>query len=379
MQLYIDRTLTTSIEKAYNFYPVILITGARQVGKSTLCRHIFPNHKYVNLEDNSTLFMAQAEPKAFLQSLGTEAIIDEVQKCDSIFSQIQVEVDNDPNLHYILTGSSDFALMKNASQSLAGRIAIFTLPPLTLEELSEECKNISTEDMFYRGFYPSVVVGQRPADMFYRNYYSTYIEKDIRRQLKVNNLSKFDVFIKLMASRVGSELNASSISGEVGVSSNTIAEWVSILEASYIIFPLRPYHANISKRLTKMPKYYFYDTGIVAYLLGIETPSQLISHPLRGALFENMVVAELMNRRLNQAKAPNLNFYRERNGKEVDILQITPDGINAFEVKSATTFHPEFRKNLDYLNKVLTVPPVTSTVIYDGESFFPIAENIRNL
>ena len=355
------------------------MTGARQVGKSTLCRHLFPDYNYINLEDNETLLKAETDPKLFLSSLGTTAIIDEIQRCENLFSQIQAEVDANPELRYVMTGSSDFTLMKNASQSLAGRIAVFTLPPLTFNELDVSLKKIPTEELYFRGFYPAPITGKKPPEIFYRNYYSTYIEKDIRRQLKVENLSKFDIFMRLLAGRTGSEFNASSISAETGVSSKTISEWCSILEASYIIFPLRPYYTNISKRLSKMPKIYFYDTGLPTYLLGIESPSQLISHPLKGVLFENMAVAELMNRRLNQGKDPNLNFYRERNGREVDILQSTPEGLKAYEVKSSVSFHPEFIKNLEYLKYVLPSPPVSSTVIYDGEPFPPLAENIRDI
>lgn len=379
MDNYIYRDLSNPILYAHKFYPVLMVTGARQVGKSTLCRHLFPDYNYVNLEDNETLIKAETEPKLFLNSLGTTAIIDEIQRCEKLFSQIQVEVDANPDLHYVLTGSSDFTLMKNASQSLAGRIAVFTLPPLTFHELAPSLKNIPTEELYFRGFYPAPVTGKRPPELFYKNYYSTYIEKDIRRQIKIDNLSKFDIFIRLMAGRIGAEFNATSISSETGVSSKTITDWCSILEASYIIFPLRPYFSNISKRLSKMPKIYFYDTGLPTYLLGIETSTQLVSHPLKGALFENMAVAELMNRRLNQGKDSNLNFYRERNGKEIDILQSSPDGLKAYEVKSSVSFHPEFLKNLEYLKKVLPVPPISSTVIYDGESFPPLAENIRNL
>lgn len=376
---YIYRTLSPEVINAHKYYPVILITGARQVGKSTLCQHLFPDYRYVNMEDSTTYFSAISDPKGFLESLGKKVIIDEAQRCIELFSQIQVNVDVNPEIRYILTGSSNFTLMKTSSQSLAGRIAIFTLPPLTFKELSDKDKNISTEELFFRGFYPGVVSGVRPVELFYRNYYNTYIERDIRTLLNVKNLSKFDVFMRMMAARVGTESNSSYLAGEVGVSSTTISEWISILEASYIIFPLRPYFVNITKRLTKMPKWYFYDTGLVAYLLGIETPSQLLAHPLRGAMFENMAVAELMNRRINDAREPNLFFYREKSGKEVDIIQSLPEGVNAYEVKSAKSFNQEFVTNLNYLKKILPNPPLKTTVIYDGESFPPIAVNIRGL
>ena len=379
MNTYIYRNITPHVLEAHKYYPVILISGARQVGKSTLCRHLFPDYKYINLEDSSTLFKATSDPKGFLESLGKFAIIDEAQRCPTLFSQIQVNVDLDPEIRYILSGSSDFILMKSACQSLAGRVALFTLPPLTLTELSNELKNVPTEQLFFRGFYPGVVSGNRPADTFYHNYYSTYIEKDIRTLLKIGNLTKFDTFMRLMAARVGSESNASALSGEVGVDSKTITEWISILQTSFIIFPLRPYYINISKRLTKTPKWYFYDTGLATYLLGIENPTQLISHPLKGALFENMAVSELMNRRLNEVRESNLSYYRERNGKEVDIIQTYPDGLKAYEVKSSKSFNSEFVKNLEYLKKILPQQPKSTTVIYDGESFPPTTLNIRDI
>lgn len=379
MSEYINRSLSPHILEALNYYPVILISGARQVGKSTLCRHLFPDYSYVNLEDNVSMLKAQALPKEFLESLGDKAVIDEVQNCPSLFAQIQAEVDTNPDLRYILTGSSDFKLMQNASESLAGRIALFTLPTLTFKELTAPFKDLPIEQLYFRGFYPGVVTGKKPVELFYKNYYSTYIEKDIRRLIKVENLLKFDMFMKITAARVGSEYNISSVAAEVGVSSKTINEWLSILAASYIIFALQPYYANISKRLSKMPKYYFHDTGLVSYLLGIENPSQLQAHPLKGALFENMAVAELVNSRIDEDKVPNFFFYRERNGKEVDLLQVMADGIDAYEIKAAKFFNPEFLKNLTYLKKVFADKVRKTRVIYDGEDFLPIAVNIRDI
>ena len=379
MDSYIPRSISPFISDAHRHYPVTLLSGARQVGKSTLCRHLFPDYRFVNLENPTPRSIANADPNGFLDSLGDTAIIDEAQNCPGLLSAIQARVDENPKLRYVLTGSSDFALMHTACQSLAGRVALFTLPPFTFGELGAERIGIPTEELIWRGFYPGVIANGISPDVFYRNYYNTYIEKDVRNLLNVKNLNKFDIFMRLMAGRVGSESNASSLSAEVGVSSNTISEWVSILEASYIIFPLRPYFANISKRLSKMPKWYFYDSGLAAYLLGVEAPSQLSYHPLKGALFENMVVAEFMKRRLDIGKDTNLNFYRERSGKEVDILQTFPDGLRAYEIKSAKTFNSEFTTNLEYLKKSLPEPPVASSVIYDGETFRPTAINLRDL
>ena len=379
MSNYIKRAISPEILYAHKYYPVVLVTGARQVGKSTLCRHLFPDYSYVNLEDSETFLFAHKEPKSFLQSLGEKVIIDEAQREPQLFSQIQVNVDENPNTRYILTGSSDFILMQNVSQSLAGRIALFTLPPFTFLELPDSYKDLPTEELYFKGFYPSVVTNQRPPEIFFRNYYSTYIEKDIRRMVKPENLSKFDMMMRLLAGRIGSESNASSLSGEIGVTSKTVTEWMSVLEASYIIFPLRPYYENISKRLSKMPKWYFYDVGLATYLLGIENPSQLSYHPLKGALFENMAVAELMKRRLDEAKDSNLSFYRERNGMEVDILQKSPAGLNAFEVKSSKNFIPDYRKNLTYLRKVLPGKIIEDRVVYDGPTMEPIAINVRDI
>lgn len=379
MDNYIARSITPKIIYAAEYFPVILITGARQVGKSTLCRHIFHDFQYVNMEDADNLFAAKQDIKGFFESLGERVIIDEAQNCTELFPQILVRVDENPSLRYVLTGSNQFNLMKNACQSLAGRVAIFELPPLTFEELIDEQKCIPTEDLFYRGFYPSVITGKRPADLFYDNYYTTYIERDIRSQLKVENLSKFDKFVRLIAARVGSESNMSSLALEVGVSAKTISEWVSILEASYIIFPLRPYHANISKRLTKSPKWYFHDVGLVAYLLGVEKSDQLIHHPLRGSLFENMAVAELQNRILNKGRKNGLYFYREQSGREVDVLQIKGDGVDAYEIKSAKTYNSQFIRNLNYLKEIIPENVLSSTVVYDGRTMAPIAINVRDL
>lgn len=375
---YIDRTITTEIMAEQPYYPVTLITGARQVGKSTLCRHLFPDYKFVNLENIDMRALALRDPAGFIASLGSHAIIDEVQNCPELFSQIQAVVDQDRTKRFILTGSCNFALMRSASQSMVGRVAVFTLPPLTLNEISSDKLNVDTNLLIFRGFYPAVIADDYNPYRYYRGYYNLYVERDVRDYLKIGNLVKFDTFMRLMAGRVGSEFNASSLSVEVGVSAKTISEWLSMLEASYIVFPLKPYYSNIGKRLTKMPKYYFTDTGLACYLLGIEQPEQLALHPLRGQLFENLVVSEMYKQRVNQAKDNNLYFYRESSGREVDILRQEPDGIAAYEIKAGCTFQPDFEKNMNYLRTV--IPDIKSTtVIYDGISMPPVAQNVREL
>ena len=382
MATYIARDLAPKILEAQKFYPVTLITGARQVGKSTLCKHLFPDYRFVNLENISSRALAEADPEAFLNSLGETVIIDEVQNCPSLFSSIQARVDADKSSRFILTGSCHFGLRHHASQSMAGRVAVFNLPPLCFNEMREAVNYVdpSTDQLMYNGSYPGVICDGIDPLTFYRNYYSTYIERDVRNLLQVGNLMKFDAFMRLLAGRCGSEMNASSIATEVGVTSKTIAEWISILVKSYIIFPLRPYSANISKRLTKMPKYYFYDTGLLCYLLGIEEASQLGTYPLRGAIFENMAVSELLKRRLNEARDSNLSFYREYSGREVDVLQTFPGEVRAFEIKSAQTFRPDLLKNLEYLReKVFKDTHLTTTLIYDGTSVPPNVLNIRDI
>lgn len=376
--MYIYRALTPAIEEAHKYYPVILITGARQVGKSTLCRNLFPDYRFENLENISSRVAALRDPVAFIENLGSRAIIDEVQNCPELFSQIQCVVDEDKTKRFILTGSCNFTLMKNACQSMVGRVAVFTLPQFSLGELSAGETRLPTDTLIQQGFYPGVIADGIPAKLFYASYYNTYIERDVRDVLRIGNLVKFDTFIRLVASRVGSELNASALSTEVGISSTTISEWISILQASYIVFALPPYFANISKRLTKMPKYYFYDTGLLCYLLNIDNPQKLVGYPLRGQIFENLVVGEMMKEAFNRAATPNLYFYREHSGREVDVLRMGADRIDAYEIKSASTFREEFMSNMDQLKKILD-RPVDTTLIYDGQSFPPQILNFRDI
>lgn len=378
MSEYISRAIEPQITGISEYYPVIIVTGPRQSGKTTMCRHLYPSYRYVNLEDLTTRRKALEDTTGFVASLGSQVIIDEVQNVPELMSEIQVRVDADPSLKYVLTGSSNFSLLHTVSQSLAGRASLFTLLPFSFKELNPEYRNLPTEALEFNGFYPGVVMKKTPADIFFGNYYTTYVERDLRDLMNVRNLDKFDLFARLMAGRVSSEFNASSLSVEVGVSSNTISEWLSLLKTSYLVFSLPPYYANISKRLTKSSKTYFYDTGLMTYLLGIEEPSQLYTHPLRGAVFENLVVSELMKQRYNAAKRPNYYFYREQAGREVDLLQETPSGIYLSEIKASKTYSSDFRKNMDYLSK--TLPNIVEgRVIYDGESLPPDLLNVRNI
>lgn len=375
---YVDRALSDSILEAHKYFPAIIVTGPRQSGKSTLCRHLFPDYNYTNLEDISLRTDAMRNPTGFLDSLGENAIIDEVQNVPEILSMIQVRVDEFKNRKYILTGSSNFSLLRAKPQSLAGRAAIFTLLPFSLKEVKGIVEHQCTNHIITEGLYPRVVVQGIPSELYYRGYYNTYVERDLRDLLKVKNIMAFDKFMRLLASRIGSEFNASSIARETEVSSVTIKEWLSILMTSYIAFPLMPYYSNYAKRLTKMPKIYFYDTGLACFLLGIENGEMLKSHQMRGPLFENLAICELLKRRYNEGKDARLFFYREKSGVEVDVVEEEGSGLHLYEVKAGATLHSNYMDNMEKVKK--TLPNVNgATVIYDSEGHPPLSVNIREI
>lgn len=378
MNKYIPRNISKKILEAHKYFPVITITGPRQSGKSTLCKHMFPDYKYLNLENIITRATALTDPVKFIESNGSKLIIDEVQHAPDLLSIIQIKVDEDRSRRYIITGSSNFSLMETMTQSLAGRTAVFTLLPLSLRELNHTQLNCPTEKLIYNGLYPGAISDGIPPEIFFTNYYNTYIERDVYELLKIKNLLTFNTFVRLLAARAGNEINAAALSKEVGVSATTISEWVSILAASYIIYFVSPYYANINKRLTKMPKVYFYDTGLLCGLLGIESPASLLNHNLYGSIFENMVMGELTKELANTNFKHNLNFYREHSGKEVDAIVTKSDGIHLYEIKAGKTIQTGYSKNMDRLEKEID-GVVSKTVIYDGETIGSIAVNFRDI
>lgn len=378
MSEYIDRIVSPDIMEAHKYFPVILLTGPRQSGKSTLCRHLFHGYTYVNLEDITLRTEAMRNPAGFLDSLGDKVIIDEVQNVPEILSMVQVRVDEYKSRKYILTGSSNFSLLRTRSQSLAGRAAIFTLLPFSLIEIKNLVAKESTDSIIVNGLYPRIIAEHAPSELYYRSYYNTYVERDLRDLLKIKNLMAFDTFIRLLAARIGSEFNASAIAREVGVSSVTVKEWMSILMTSYIAFPLMPYYKNVIKQLTKMPKIYFYDTGLACFLLGINSGDILKNHQMRGALFENLAICELLKRSYNQGKDPRLFFYRDTTGLEVDVVSEENGGLHLYEVKAGATLRSGYLDNMKKVSGIL--PNVTgSTVIYDSEAHSPISLNIRDI
>lgn len=378
MTTFINRLLAPHLVEAHKYYPVIILTGPRQSGKTSLCRHLYPDYKYVNLEDITTRAAAISDPTAFLDTLGHNAIIDEVQNVPEILSMLQVRTDENPDYHYLLTGRSNFSLLQSVTQSLAGRAAIFTLLPFSLREIREQTHTESIDELMLRGQYPGVIARNIPATLFYRNYYNTYVERDLRNLLKVKNILAFDTFMRHLASRVGSQFNASDIARSTGVSSATIAEWLSILSTSYIAFPIRPYFANIGKQLTRQPKVYFYDTGLLCFLLGIETAEQLARSDKRGIIFENLAATELLKREYNKGRDPKINFFRENSGTEVDFIMGAPEALELYEVKSGETFRENFVTNMKKVSEKIKYVQ-SSTVIYNGVTMAPIAVNIRDI
>ena len=370
----IDRYLKSAILHAAPFFPVLTLTGPRQSGKTTLCKNLFPDMPYINLEMTSVREQMMQDTVGFLNHYPHGLMIDEVHHYPELFSYIQVAVDEYPNRKYILTGSSNFALLEKITQSLAGRTALFTLLPFSLRELGTLTDGISTDTLILNGGYPAIWAKKTPIDLFCANYYNTYIECDVRKIVNIKDMSMFQRFIRLVAGRIGSECNASSLTGEVGVTAKTITHWFSILAASYIVYMLPPYYENINKRLVKTPKIYFYDTALACYLLGIETEKHLNAHPLRGHLFENMVINESLKERINIGKDPNLFFYKDRS-KEIDLIHVQGHELNVYEIKSSKTYHKEFFNGIDYLKNIFGIRIMRSALIFDGDSEMPSVQN----
>lgn len=376
---YIRRIISDKILKALPFYSVIIITGPRQAGKTTLCKNLFPDFKYFNLENPSIRDIINNDPSKFIFDAKDGMVIDEVQNLPELLSYIQVCVDENPERKFILTGSSDFALMESITQSLAGRAALFTLLPFSFKEINDYIRVNGIEPIMLNGFYPGVIVKKTPIDIFYSNYVSTYIERDVRKIKNIDNLDLFRLFIKVLASRASCEFNASSISAEIGVSATTIRKWLGLLKTSYIAFSLQPYFVNIGKRLSKTPKIYFYDTGLLCYLLDIHNETELQNHPLRGAIFENLAVSQFIKEKYNKKANWDIYFYRENSGREIDVVKTSGIKLELYEIKSSKTFNKEFTNNLKAIRNILGDKIESSTLIYDGESYPPEIINIRDI
>lgn len=361
-----NRKLSKELKFLASQFRVISVLGPRQAGKSTLCRLIFPDYTYVSLEDPDTRRFAREDPRAFLRKYPRSVIFDEIQRVPELISYLQGIVDRDNiKAQFILTGSHQLELSQALSQSLAGRTARLHLLPLSFSELST-AKGAAV-DFIWQGFMPGKHDQDLDPTRFYRSYYQTYIERDVRQLVQVRDQILFEKFVRLCAGRVAQLLNVASLASDVGVSTQTAHNWLSILEASFIIYRLPPYFENSGKRLIKSPKLYFIETGLAAWLLGLETPTQVERDPLRGALFENMAVVDVLKERLNRGKEPSLFFYRDSHGHEVDLIYKQAGILYPIEIKSAETFQSEYRKSIDYFRSQYPEVSGKGTVVYSGD------------
>ncbi len=362
----IERQITPHLTTLFQQYPFVTVTGPRQSGKTTLCRAAFPDLKYANLEAPDQRNFAESDPQGFLEQLDGGAIIDEVQHVPALLSWLQVLADErGENGLFVLTGSEQFRLSDAISQSLAGRTALLRLLPFSLAERNRTGTANSIDDILYSGFYPRIHDQALDPHKALGDYVETYVERDVRRLGEIRNLSSFRLFVRLCAGRVSQLLNLSSLGADAGVSHTTAREWLTLLETGYIVFQLQPFHANLRKRLVKSPKLYFYDVGLASYLIGIEQVRQVATHPLRGALFENVVVAETLKHRFNQGLRSNLSFFRDARGLECDLFYETGLGIGAIEIKSGATIASDYFHSLDRVAKL--IPGISAkAVIYGG-------------
>lgn len=367
MSQLFERDIQQELITAAKSYPVVTILGPRQSGKTTLVRQLFPQKPYVSLENPDDRSFADQDPRAFLDAYPEGAILDEIQRLPILLSYIQGIVDNQPTKGlFILTGSHQQQLHQSITQSLAGRTAILTLLPLCISELPDRLQSYDLDFYLYQGMYPRVHYDTLSPTQFYSHYVQTYVERDVRQMVNIKDLSKFQQFIKLCAGRIGQVFNAASISNDLGISSNTVHHWLSILEASFIIFRLQPYFENFGKRLIKAPKLFFTDTGLATYCLDIHKQEQLMRDPLRGNLAENFIISEIIKHRVNQGIASPCYFYRDSNQNEVDLLIKSGSQFIPIEIKSSKTFHSDFLKGLLHFKKLVSERYQQGYLIYAG-------------
>ena len=362
----IEREIAPCLVALFEQYPFVTVTGPRQSGKTTLCRAAFPDLDYVNLEAPDQREFAESDPRGFLARLGQGAILDEIQRVPDLLSYLQVLADEaGRNSLFVLTGSEQFRLSDAISQSLAGRTALLRLLPFSLVERRRTGASDNIDDILYSGFYPRIHDRKLEPRQALGDYFETYVERDVRRIGEIRNLANFRRFVRLCAGRVGQLANLSSLGADAGVSHTTASHWLTVLEASYVVFRLPSFHANIRKRLVKSPKIYFYDVGLASHLIGIEHAAQIGTHPLRGPLFENAVVVEALKHRFNRGRRSNLSFFRDSRGLECDLLYENGHGMAAIEIKSGATVASDW---FDSLNRVAKELPeiVTRAVVYGG-------------
>ena len=378
----IKRSIEVQLQRLAAQFPVITITGPRQSGKTTLAQHYFKDYDYVNLEEPEIRAYAAEDPKGFLADHPSPLIIDEVQRVPSLLSYIQVIADRDRKAgQYVLTGSHQPKLKAEISQSLAGRTGILQLLPLSIAELAAAGCSLERDTLLHRGFMPKLyAMPDADAELEYSNYFATYVERDVRMLINLQHQHEFEVFVRLLAGRVGQLLNLNSLSDDIGVSAKTLKEWLNILEASYIVFRLPPYFENFGKRLVKTPKIYFTEPGLASWLIGIKSADMVKRDPLIGNLFENMVIVEALKARLNSGNTPDIYFFRDQRGFEIDMLIAAERKLYPYEIKSARTWSSDFAGNLkSFAERDAKIEK--GTVIYAGDlkrSGNPTAVNFVN-
>ena len=365
---YINRKIESIVTEASQYFPVISVTGPRQSGKSTLLRHLFPDAVAYSLKDLNVREFAQNDPIAFLNNdKGKIMFIDEIQKVPALLDYMQGIVDENPDRRFCITGSSNLELLRGLSESLPGRAGVFELMPMTYDETREQQSDKSLDELLFDGLFPAVCARKNTARLFYPSYVKTYLEKDVRDLLKIQDQLQFMRFMKLCAARVGSLFNASEVANEIGVDSKTVTRWLSVLQASYLITLLPPYFENVTKRVVKSQKLYFNDPGLACYLLDIESPKQLSRDKMRGCIFENFIVLEILKHRFNQGLENGVFFYRDSNQNEVDILLKQEGEITAIEVKSSSTYTAEFEKSLKKIQDYVKTPVARKIIVYAGD------------
>lgn len=369
----IPRAIAPHLEELSSYFPVLSLTGPRQAGKTTLLKHLFSDYRYVSMEDPDQQLRALDDPRGFLKQYDYQVIFDEAQRVPELFSYLQGMVDEDRQMgRYILSGSQNFLLRKNITQSLAGRVGIAHLFPLDIRELkTAELLVESYESAIFLGAYPAHYDTGIPPRLFYPSYVSSYVERDVSGLISAANLNTFQRFLQICATYAGQLLNYSSMATAVGVSVPTLQNWFSIMEQSYLVFRLPPYFKNFGKRIIKSPKLYFYDTGLLCYLLNMRSPQDVANYYQLGALFENYVIAEHLKIARHRGDSSRFYFYRDSNQREIDLLEDSPNGLILTEIKSNRTFHQRLLANFQRLASVIE-QPVVKRLIYGGEDAFEV-------
>ncbi|ARS39431.1 AAA family ATPase [Sphingobacteriaceae bacterium GW460-11-11-14-LB5] len=373
----IERIAKKELLELSDQFKSIAVIGPRQSGKTTLTRNVFPDKPYVSLENPDTRLYAEDDPRGFLSQFPDGAILDEAQRTPKLFSYIQQILDESTSKgKFIITGSNNFLLQESIVQTLAGRVAYIKLLPLSISELkSANMFNENVNGFILKGGYPPIYDQNIPPNKWHQNYINTYLEKDVRQIKNITNLSLFERFLRLCAGRIGQLLNMNSLGIEVGVDSKTIASWIGVLESSFVIHLLKPHHQNFNKRIVKMPKLYFYDTGLATALLGIQNELQLDTHPSKGSLFENMVIIEMLKSRFNLGLPDNLYFWRDNVGNEIDVLIDEAGTLYPIEIKAGKTINTDYFKGINFWNKLTS--GTGGTIIYAGSESQMRSTNIN--